>query len=93
VAVTTTTAIALMLVAGFLGTGSRQGRYVGVLAFGAVAVFGRPSLVSPEPFPVAHAGLAVLIVLYLALRNPISEPERSNVDESTSASKLGSTIR
>ncbi|SFS07548.1 hypothetical protein SAMN05216559_3242 [Halomicrobium zhouii] len=93
VPVTTTTAIALMLTAGFLGTGSRQGRYVGMVAFGAVAVFGRPSLVAPEPFPVAHAGLALLVVLYLALRNPITEPERSNVDESTSATRLGSTIR
>jgi len=93
VAVTTTVAIGLLLTAGFLGTGHRQGRYVGILAFGAVAVLGRPSLVAPEAFPVAHAALALVVTLSLALRNPVPASERSNVDESTSAAKIGSTLR
>lgn len=93
VAVTTAVAVVLMLTAGFLGTGHRSGRYVGLVAFVAVAVAGRPSLSAPEALPAAHAGLALLVALYLLLRNPVPAPERSNVDESTSATKVGSTIR
>jgi hypothetical protein len=91
--VTTTLGVLLLLMAGFLGTGSRYGRFVGALALGAVAVLGRPTLPTPELFPVAQAGLALVVSLYLAFRNPIPAPERSNVDESTSATKVGSTIR
>lgn len=93
VPVTTTVSVLLLLMAGFFGTGSRYGRFVGIVAFGAVAVLGRPSLSAPEPFPVAQSGLALVIVLYLVFRNPVPAPERSNVDESTSATKVGSTIR
>lgn len=93
VPVTATIGIPLMLTSGFLGTGHRRGRYVGMLAFGAVAIFGRPTLATPEPFPFARAGLALVVALSLVLKNPVPAPERSNVDESTSATKVGSTIR
>lgn len=92
-AITTTIGVLLLLMAGLFGTGHRHGRYVGIVAFGAVAIFGRPVLSALEPFPVAEAGLALLLALYLVFRNPVPLPERTNVDESTSATKVGSTIR
>lgn len=93
VPVSTVIGILLLLTAGFLGSGHRQGRYVGMIAYGAVAIFGRPTLGSPEPFLVVQAGFSLLIVLYLVFRNPVPRSERSSVDESDSASKVGSTIR
>lgn len=90
---TTVVGTLLLLVAGFLGTGHRYGRYLGVVAFGGAAVLGRPSLAAPEAFPVAQSGLALAVALYLTVRDPVPVAERSNVDESTSASKVGSTIR
>lgn len=91
--VTVVIGVLLLLTAGFLGTGHRQGRYVGMMAFIAVAIFGRPTLAAPEAIPLAQTGFVLLVALYLVLKNPVSEPERSNVDESNSASKVGSTIR
>lgn len=93
VPVTTTTGVFLLLMAGLLGTGHRNGRYVGILAFGAVVAFGRPTMAAPEPFAVLQAGLGVAFAVYLLLRNPVPARDRSNVDESTSATKVGSTIR
>lgn len=93
ISATVTIGILLMLTAGFLGTKHSHSRYLGVIAFGAVAVFGRPAVATPEAFPVVQAGLAFLVALYMAFRNPVPATERSNVDESTSATKVGSTIR
>lgn len=93
VAVTTTIGILLTLTAGLLGTGYGYGRHVGMLSFGAVVIFGRPSLAAPEAFPVVQAGIALLITVFLVFRNPVPTTDRSNVDESTSASRVGSTIR
>lgn len=93
VPVTTGAGVLLALTAGFLATGHRYSRYVGILVFGAVVAFVRPSFASPEPLSVAQAGLALVVTLYLVLRNPVPASDRSNVDESTSATRIGSTIR
>lgn len=93
VTVTATVGLLLTLTAGLLGTGHGYGRYVGILSFGAVVLFGRPSLSSPEAFPVAQAGIALLVTVFLVFRNPVPTTDRSNIDESTSASRVGSTIR
>lgn len=93
VPVTASVGVLLMLVAGLIGTGHGYGRYLGMLSFGAVVVFGRPSFASPEPLAVTQVAVASLMALYLVFRNPVPKTERSNVDESTSASKVGSTIR
>lgn len=93
VAVTTTAGVLSLLTAGFLGTGHRYGRYLGVLTYASVAIAAAPSLASPTAPATAQAALASLVTLYLTVRNPVPVRERSNIDESTSASKLGSTIR
>ena len=93
VPVTTVVGTILMVAAGLVGTGYRSGRYVALLAFCAVAAFGRPSLASPEPIPVIQTAFALVAVLYLLARNPVPQGDRSNVDESTSATRVGSTIR
>lgn len=93
VSVTTTVGVMLMLTGGFLATGHRYGRYVGILTFGSVAVFGRPSVATPDALSVIQAGFALLLVVYLLFRNPVTATERSNVDESTSATRIGSTLR
>lgn len=93
VPVTATVSVLLLLTGGFLGTGHRYGRWIGMMAFGAVVVFGRPTLSSPDSFAIAQGALALLLVLYLVVRNPVPRTERSSIDESTSATRVGSTIR
>lgn len=93
VPVTMTIGVLLALSAGLLATGERYGRYLGVMAFGAVVLFGRPSLSGPEALDVIQASASLLAALYMTLRDPIPKPERSHVDESESATKVGSTIR
>lgn len=93
VAVTIVAGVLLSLAAGLLVTGQSYGRYLGAVAFGAVAVFGRPSMTTPHLLEVAQAGLALIAAAYLVLLNPVPERERSSIDESTSAAKVGSTIR
>ena len=93
VPVGTIVGVMLLLSAGAFGTGQRWARYLGILSFGAVVLFGFPPLSGPTVLRVVAALLAGLATVYLLFRNPISEVERSSVDESTSASKAGSTIR
>jgi hypothetical protein len=85
--------VLLLLTAGFLIVGSAFGRYLGVLSFGAIAVFGRPSLVNPEPAILIQAGLAFAIAFALVFINPVKNEAAHKVDESGSATKMGSTIR
>lgn len=85
--------VVLLLTAGAFGTEQRWARYLGILAFLAVVIFGFPSLSAPTVLPVIQTVLSALSTLYLLFRNPVSKPDRSGVDESTSASKVGSTIR
>jgi hypothetical protein len=83
----------LLLTAGALATDQRWARYLGILAFAGIALFGFPSLSSPSLLPAVQTAIGGLLTLYLVFRNPVHTPERSQVDESTSASKVGSTIR
>lgn len=92
--VTTTVGIILALAAGLLATGHGSGRIIGTTGFGAVVIFGRPeSLTSPDPLAATAVTISVLLGLYMLFRNPVKKPERSEVDESTSASRVGSTLR
>lgn len=93
VPVTTTIGVFLTLTGGLLGTGHRYGRFLGTMSFGAVVVFGRPSLAAPEALEVVQASISLVLALYLTVRNPVPKTERSNIDESTSATKVGSTLR
>jgi len=93
VPVGTVVGVLLLLTTGAFVSGQRWARYLGFLAFVAVVLFGFPSPSSPSVIPVVHTSLSVLAAVSLLFRNPISKAERSQVDESTSASKVGSTIR
>lgn len=93
VPVTAIVGVMLSLMAGLLATGHRLGRLIGTTAFGAILVFGFPNLASPDPIQVSVSVVALLLTLYMIFRNPVPKPERSNVDESTSASRVGSTLR
>lgn len=93
VPVGTAVGVLLLLTAGALGTGQRWGRFLGVLSFGPVVAFGIPAVASAAVLPAVYTGLSLLVTVYLLLRNPVAKPEQSPVDESTSASKVGSTIR
>lgn len=85
--------VLLLLTAGAFGTEQRWARYLGLVAFLAVVIFGFPSLSEPSVFPIAQAVVSALATVYLLFRNPVSRPDRSAVDESRSATKVGSTIR
>lgn len=85
--------VLLSLSAGLLSTGHRFGRYLGILTFGAIGAVTFPSLSSPGPFVAGQAGLSFLLALYMVVRNPVPKTEKSKIDESTSATRVGSTIR
>lgn len=93
VPVGTVVGVMLLLTTGALGTGQRWGRFVGVLSFGPVVAVGIPAVTSAAVLPVVYTGLAALATVYLLFRNPVANSEQTPVDESTSASKVGSTIR
>jgi hypothetical protein len=93
VPVGTVVGVLLLLTAGALGTEQRWARYVGVLSFGAVVVFGTPVFTPVTPLSIFYTVVSLLAAVYLLFRNPISKTDRSQVDESTSATKVGSTIR
>lgn len=92
--VTATVGVMLALTGGLLATGYRQGRFIGTLSFGAVVVFGINDLLSTmDPVLAVAVGIAGLLTLYMMFRNPVPRPERSPIDESESASRVGSTLR
>lgn len=93
VPVATTVGVLLLLTTGAFGTGQRWARYVGILSFGAVILFGIPLFTPLSALSVVYTVVSVVVTVYLLFRNPISKPDRSQVDESTSATKVGSTIR
>ncbi|WP_226010155.1 hypothetical protein [Halomicrobium salinisoli] len=93
VGVTTVVGVLLLTTAGTLLAGQRWARYLAVLAFVPVVAFGYPRPGAVEAIPVFQTVVAVLSVLYLTFRNPVRGGDRSNVDDSESAAKVGSTIR
>lgn len=93
VAVTVVVGLGLILATGGLITTLFWSRPLAILALAVLAVLGRPSLGAPEPVAVGQTAFALVTLLYLLFVNPLKRPERSNVDESESASRVGSTIR
>ena len=93
VVASTVVGVLLLLTGGALGTDQRWARYLGIISFLIVVPLGFPSVSDPAVMPVVHTTVAVLATLYLLWRNPVKTGERSSVDESTSATKVGSTIR
>lgn len=70
-------------------------RSLAIVVLAVVAVLGRPAMGDPvaEPIALAQTAFAAVTVLYLLVQNPVPKQDRSDIDESTSASRLGSTIR
>lgn len=93
VPVGTVVGVLLLLTAGALGSEQRWARYVGILSFGGVVVFGIPPFTPLSVASAIYVALSAISVVYLLFRNPVSRSERSQVDESESATKVGSTIR
>lgn len=93
ISVGTTVGVLLLLTAGALGTSQRWARFLGILSFGAVLVFGFPAVMELTVVPVAQTTIGGLATVSLLVRNPVRRTTRSEVDESESATKVGSTIR
>lgn len=85
--------IVLLITTGALVARLWWGRWLAIAALTFVAVVGRPMLADPEPIAVAQTAMAIVTILYLVVANPVAKQERSEIDESTSASRWGSTIR
>jgi lysylphosphatidylglycerol synthetase-like protein (DUF2156 family) len=90
---TTTVAICLLMVTGSLLSRLWWSRSLALVTLAVVAVLGRPVLADPEPIALGQTVIAVVTITYLLVANPVKKQERSNIDESSSASRVGSTIR
>lgn len=84
---------ALVMVAGGFVAAFAFTRGVAILTFAAVAVAGEPWVAPVEPIVVGETVVAAIVVVYLLLYDPIHRAGRTDVDESTSATRIGSTIR
>ncbi|MFB6073852.1 MAG: hypothetical protein ABEJ89_02430 [Haloarculaceae archaeon] len=102
VPVTVVVGMALVLSAGALAVGQRWARtiafvsFVAVVAFGAVTLFdGSLSAAAAlaDPVLAGEIGISAASAVYLLFYNPVPTGERSEVDESTSATRIGSTLR
>lgn len=85
--------IFLLLATGSLVSRLWWSRSLAIVALAITAVLGRPAMGDPDPVALAQTALAIVTVLSLLVTNPVRRAERSEIDESTSASKVGSTIR
>lgn len=83
----------LVLLSGGFVSGIAFTRPVAILAFAAAVVLAKPWVAPVEPLVIGESMVAATTVLYLLLENPIHRAERTDVDESTSATRIGSTIR
>jgi predicted ABC-type sugar transport system permease subunit len=93
VPVTIVVGMLLLVATGALVTRLGWSRPLGIVSLAVVAVLGAPTLADPDPVAIAQTVLALLTVLYLIVANPVERPGRSDIDESESASRIGSTIR
>lgn len=93
VAATAIVAIVLLLATGSLVSRLWWSRSLAIVALAITAILGRPAMGDPDPVALGQTALAIVTVLSLLVSNPVRKEERSEIDESTSASKLGSTIR
>jgi hypothetical protein len=85
--------IALLLATGSLVARLWWSRSLALVTLAAVAILGRPAMGDPDPVALGQTALALVTVVSLLITDPVKKTERSQIDESTSASKVGSTIR
>jgi microcompartment protein CcmK/EutM len=93
VGVTAAVAIILLVTTGMLAAQMAWSRPLAIVALAVVAILGRPVLADPDPVALGQTVLAILTILYLLVKNPIRKPGRSDIDDSDSAARIGSTIR
>lgn len=91
--VTAIVGIILLLTTGALVARLGWSRPLAIVTLAVVAVLGRPTMGELDPIAVGQTTIAILTILYLLVNNPVSKTTRSEVDESTSATRVGSTIR
>lgn len=91
--VTAVVGTVLVLLSGGFVSGIAFTRSVAILTFAAAVVLAKPWVTPVEPLVIGESMVAATTVLYLLLEDPIHRPERTEVDESTSATRIGSTIR
>lgn len=91
--VTGVAGVALAILAGAFVSAFTFARSFAILTFAAVAVLGQPWVAPVEPIVIGETMVAALAVLYLLLYDPITREQRTEVDESTSATRVGSTLR
>lgn len=85
--------LGLCVLAGALFEGVRWARPAGIVTFLAVAGLSIPALLSMDPIIVAETVAMGVSVLYLLVRNPIEVEAATDVDDSDSATRVGSTLR
>jgi len=90
---TTVLGTVLLVTTGALVARLWWSRWLAIATLTVVVILGRPAMSDPEPIAVAQTALAVAVVLYFVVANPVATQDRSDIDESASASRLGSTIR
>lgn len=91
--VTTAAGATLVMLTGAFVSGIAFARAFAIVTFAAVVVLSKPWVAPIEPLVVGESVVAACTVLYLLLYDPITRTERTEVDESTSATRIGSTIR
>ena len=85
--------VMLCLLAGAFFEGVRWARPAGIVTFVAVAGLSVPALRSMDLIIVTETVAMGISVLYLLARNPIEVEAATDVDDSDSATRVGSTLR
>ena len=91
--VTAVAGTVLVMIAGGFVSAFTFTRAFSILSFAAIAIASKPWVTPVEPIVIGETMVAALAVLYLLLYDPIHKSGRTEVDESTSATRIGSTIR
>lgn len=83
----------LCVVCGAFVDGATWARPLTILSFMLVGGLSIPAVQAQDPVIIAETIGMVLGTLYLFVRNPIEREEVTKVDDSDSASRIGSTLR
>ena len=85
--------ILLAVVTGGFIDGATWARLATILTFLIVAGLSVPAVLAFDPIIIVETVGMGLSLLYLLVRNPITRAEETTVDETDSASRVGSTLR
>jgi len=85
--------VMLCVVAGAFADGSTWARPMTIVAYALVIGLSIPAMRAMDPVIITETMGMGLSFLYLVVRNPIERMEATNVDDSDSATRYGSTLR